>query len=394
VKVKAAVSAPLPKVKNARWSKHPVDRFVLAQMGSKGLAPEAEADKHTLLRRASLDLTGLPPTPDEVEAFLAACEHVQTNATSDAGWDSLRDRLAGREGVVRAFYLAVAPRFFGPICERVGAFGLVTPKSRVVIEKPIGRDLESARLVNDAVGAVFDERQVFRIDHYLGKETVQNLMALRFANALYEPLWNAAHIDHVQITVAESIGVGGRGGYYETAGALRDMVQNHMLQLLCLVAMEPPDSYEADSLRDEKLKVLKALRPITADRVSQVTVRGQYTGLRSDSTRVPSYVEEAGVARSTTETFVALKVEVGNWRWASVPFYLRTGKRMPARVSEIVVAFRPIPHSIFPERMNTKPAMKFVAPARKFFIAFERTTLSLSRRESNPMRMTPWAAPK
>ncbi len=283
-----------------------------------------------------------------LERFLDACAHVQVDATSDAGWRALAARLDGREAEVRAFYLAVAPRFFGPICQRVGAFGLVTPRSRVVIEKPLGRDLESARLINEAVGAVFDERQVFRIDHYLGKETVQNLMALRFANALYEPLWNAAHIDHVQITVAESIGVGGRGGYYESAGALRDMVQNHMLQLLCLVAMEPPDSYEADSLRDEKLKVLKALRPITADRVGQVTVRGQYTGLRSDSTRVPSYVEEAGVMRSLTETFVALKVEVGNWRWAGVPFYLRTGKRMPTRVSEIVVAFRPIPHSIFP----------------------------------------------
>ncbi len=312
--------------------------------------------------RAALE-AGVPAEqrpPAEVERFLAACSHVEVDAESEEGWPALVERLADREGVVRCFYLAVAPRFFGLICERVGAAGLVTPLSRVVIEKPVGRDLESARAVNQAVGAVFAERQVFRIDHYLGKETVQNLMALRFANALYEPLWNAAHIDHVQITVAESIGVGGRVGYYENAGALRDMVQNHMLQLLCLVAMEPPESYDADSLRDEKLKVLKALRPITSDNAAQRTVRGQYIGLRTESSRVPSYAEEAGVAHSRTETFVALKVEVANWRWAGVPFYLRTGKRLPTRVSEIVVHFRPIPHSIFPAGSGAIQSNKLV----------------------------------
>ncbi|MFM2248373.1 MAG: glucose-6-phosphate dehydrogenase [Pseudomonadota bacterium] len=304
--------------------------------------------------------------PDDVrdtellERFLACCHHVTVDAASDLGWDELSALLTGREDRVRAFYLAVAPRFFGPICERVGQTRLVTPKSRVVIEKPMGRDLESSRLVNDAVGAVFSESQVFRIDHYLGKETVQNLMALRFANALFEPLWGAAHIDHVQITVAETLGVGGRGSYYETAGALRDMVQNHLLQLLCLVAMEPPESYTADSVRDEKLKVLKALRPITIENAAQLTVRGQYMGLSTARDRIPAYTEEAGVTRSRTETFVAIKAEVANWRWAGVPFYLRTGKRLPSRVSEIVVAFRPIPHNIFPTGSGAVQANKLV----------------------------------
>jgi len=295
-----------------------------------------------------------------VERFLAMLSTVRVDALSGAGWSALTDALAGRESHVRAFYLAVRPDLFGPICRQLGDRGLVTPLSRVVIEKPIGHDLASAVEVNDAVGAVFDESQIFRIDHYLGKETVQNLMALRFANALYEPLWNHAHIDHVQITVAEQLGVGKRGGYYDKAGALRDMVQNHLLQLLCLVAMEPPDSYEADAVRDEKLKVLRALRPIDNGDVERNTVRGQYRGLSTEVGTVPSYVDEVGVPRSDTETFVALKAEVANWRWAGVPFYLRTGKRMPERVSEIVVSFRPIPHSIFPEQAGSLQANKLV----------------------------------
>jgi glucose-6-phosphate 1-dehydrogenase len=259
----------------------------------------------------------------------------------------LSARVEGREEVVRAFYLAVSPDFFGPICQRIGANGLVTEDARVVIEKPIGKDGTSAKALNEAIGAVFREEQVFRIDHYLGKETVQNLMALRFANALFEPLWNAAHIDHVQITVAESIGVGGRAGYYDTAGAMRDMVQNHILQLLCLVAMEPPESMDADSVRDEKLKVLKALKPMDADSASRLTVRGQYRAGASAGGAVPGYLEELDNSASQTETFVAVKAEIANWRWANVPFYLRTGKRLADRVSEIVVQFRPIPHSIF-----------------------------------------------
>ena len=298
--------------------------------------------------------------PDNaISDFCEMCHHVQVDATSDLGWSKLRTLLEGRS-VVRAFYLAVAPRFVGPICARIGRSGLATPESRVVVEKPLGNDLKSARQVNEAVGAVFDESRIFRIDHYLGKETVQNLMALRFANALFEPLWNSAHIDHVQITVAESLGVGSRGPYYENAGALRDMVQNHILQLLCLVAMEPPDSYGADAVRDEKLKVLKALRPIDESNAHRRTVRGQYTALRTEHTHVPSYVEEVGCSRSNTETFVAIKAEVANWRWAGVPFYLRTGKRMPERVSEIVIAFKPIPHSIFDSSCGAIQSNKLV----------------------------------
>lgn len=284
---------------------------------------------------------------DQLERFISRIEYVKIDVASGAGYEALKDVLDKRPDVIRAFYLAVGPDLFGTICESIGNAGLVTENSRVVIEKPIGKDGNSAKLLNDTVGAVFNEHQIFRIDHYLGKETVQNLMALRFANALFEPLWNAAHIDHVQITVAESLGVGGRAGYYNTAGALRDMVQNHILQLLCLVAMEPPESMNADSVRDEKLKVLKALSPISEQNIDKLTVRGQYRAGASSGGAVPGYLEELGNEDSTTETFVALKAEIANWRWAGVPFYLRTGKRLAQRVSEIVVQFRPIPHSIF-----------------------------------------------
>ncbi|MCP8938404.1 glucose-6-phosphate dehydrogenase [Alsobacter sp. SYSU M60028] len=282
-----------------------------------------------------------------VERFLARFEHVTLDATGDEGWADLAEVLGRFPERVRAFYLAVGPDLFGAICERIGRHGLVTPQARVVVEKPVGKSGESARVVNDAVGKVFDESQIFRIDHYLGKETVQNLMALRFANALFEPIWNAAHIDHVQITVAETLGVAGRAGYYDTSGALRDMVQNHILQLLCLVAMEPPVSLSADAVRDEKLKVLRSLKPIEAAGVDHLTVRGQYRAGASAGGAVPGYLDELGRADSTTETFVAIKAEVQNWRWAGVPFYLRTGKRLASRVSEIVVSFRPVPHFIF-----------------------------------------------
>ncbi|MGI9418648.1 MAG: glucose-6-phosphate dehydrogenase [Geminicoccaceae bacterium] len=284
-----------------------------------------------------------------LERFLGRLDHVSLDAKEDAGWPDLAERLQGHDKRIRVFYLATAPGLFGDICHKIGEHGLNTEESRVVLEKPIGRDLASARAINDAVGQVFAEDQTYRIDHYLGKETVQNLMVLRFANALFEPLWNATAIDHVQITVAETIGVEGRGNYYDRSGALRDMVQNHLLQLLCLVAMEPPTSLDADAVRDEKLKVLRALKPIAGGDVAKKTVRGQYRAGASNGSTVPGYLDELdGDQQSNTETFVALKAEVENWRWSGVPFYLRTGKRLAERTSEIVVHFKCIPHSIFP----------------------------------------------
>ena len=282
-----------------------------------------------------------------VAHFLERIDYVSAQATEDAGWSDLVKALQDQPDRIRVFYLATTPELFAPICDRIAGHGLATPQARVVVEKPIGHSLESAREVNDAVGRAFPEDRIYRIDHYLGKETVQNLMALRFANALFEPLWNAAHINHVQITVAETLGVEGRAGYYDTAGALRDMVQNHMMQLLCLTAMEPPTSFTAEALRDEKLKVLKSLVPIAAATSADRTVRGQYRAGASSEGPVPGYLEELGNDTSHTETFVALHAEIANWRWARVPFFLRTGKRLPSRVSEIVVAFRPIPHSVF-----------------------------------------------
>ncbi|MCX7557471.1 glucose-6-phosphate dehydrogenase [Xanthomonadaceae bacterium JHOS43] len=281
---------------------------------------------------------------DVLDRFLSRLHYTAADAESDTGWEALATLLTAQSIRDQVFYLATAPVHFGPICERLGRFGLA--HGRVVIEKPLGRDLASAQRLNDAIGAVFPEERIYRIDHYLGKETVQNLMALRFANALFEPLWNAAHIDHVQISVAESLGVEGRADYYDQTGALRDMVQNHMLQLLCLVAMEPPNSLDADAVRDEKLKVLQALKPITRNDIHLTTVRGQYRAGANNGGAVAGYLDELGRA-STTETFVALKAEIRNWRWAGVPFYLRTGKRLAARSSEIVVTFRPIPHSVF-----------------------------------------------
>ena len=284
---------------------------------------------------------------DNVKRFLDRLSYVAAEATLEEGWLKLEKVLAPLAERIRVFYLAVGPDLFGPICERLGKHNLVTPNSRVVVEKPLGKDGASADALNDAIGKVFPEPSIYRIDHYLGKETVQNLMALRFGNALFEPLWNGAHIDHVQITVAETLGVEGRAGYYDTSGALRDMVQNHILQLLCLVAMEPPASTEADPVRDEKLKVLKSLKPIPSAEMDQMVVRGQYRPGPSANGQLNGYLEELGNPNSKTETFVALKAEINSWRWANVPFYLRTGKRLGDRVSEIVVEFKPVPYNVF-----------------------------------------------
>ncbi len=278
------------------------------------------------------------------QRFAARLEHITLDAQSDAGWDQLAAALGAQEGRVRVFYLATSPQFYGPIARRLGAAGLAGNDARLVVEKPIGSDLASAKRINDQIGAVFAESQIYRIDHYLGKEAVQNLIAMRFANSLFEPLWNSLWIDHVQITVAETVGLEGRAGYYDTAGAVRDMVQNHLLQLTCLVAMEPPQDLNADAVRDEKLKVLRALDPLADTAV----VRGQYAAGAIAGTAVPAYATELGAGKtSRTETFVAMRVGIANWRWAGVPFYLRTGKRMAQKASEIVVQFKPVPHSIF-----------------------------------------------
>ena len=281
------------------------------------------------------------------DEFLKHVEYVALDATApNERWAPMQATLADGADKARIFYLATAPSLFVPIAQRLAETGLATPESRIVLEKPIGRDLASARAINEGVGAVFDEQRIFRIDHYLGKETVQNLLVLRFANMLIEPLWSRQTIDHVQITVAEELGVEGRGDYYDKSGALRDMVQNHIMQLLCLVALEAPVSMDADAIRTEKLKVLSALKQIDAKDVAAKTVRGQYRAGLVDGKPAPSYAEDLGRA-SRTETFVAVKAEIENWRWAGVPFYLRTGKRLGKRRSEIVVQFKAPPVAIF-----------------------------------------------
>ena len=244
-----------------------------------------------------------------------------------------------RYGYVLAFYFSVAPALFGDLAERLHEHDIAQRDSRIVVEKPFGKDLETARALNATLAKHFREDQIYRIDHYLGKETVQNLMAVRFGNMLFEPLWNAQFIDHIQITVAETVGVGGRGGYYDQSGAMRDMVQNHLMQLLCLIAMEPPSKFDPDAVRDEKLKVIRALDPVEPHHL----VRGQYS---ADGDQ-PDYRSAVDNPRSRTESFVALKTHISNWRWAGTPFYLRTGKRMRARSSEIAVVFKETPHSIF-----------------------------------------------
>ena len=282
--------------------------------------------------------------PKTIEAFLDCLSYVPIDAMGTGGWSELKGHM--REGVVQAFYFSVAPSLFGSIAERLKDNGIARSDARIVVEKPFGRDLETARALNATLAAHFDEAQIYRIDHYLGKETVQNLMAVRFANMLFEPLWNAQYVDHVQITVAETVGVGGRGSYYDKSGAMRDMVQNHLMQLLCLTAMEPPAHFEPNAVRDEKLKVIRALDPVDPGDI----VRGQYRAGKDGA----SYREDAENTDSLTESFVAMKVHVSNWRWNGTPFYLRTGKRMKARMSEIVVHFKEPPHNIFTEAVEPR----------------------------------------
>src|ERR1700723_224709 len=294
-------------------------------------------------------------------AFSRTLDYVCLDATNPADYQKLAAKLANDPAAVRVFFLSTAPALFQTICQNLAAAQLVTPGARVVLEKPLGQDRVSADSINQNVGAIFPERQIYRIDHYLGKEAVQNLLALRFGNSLFEPLWRRGRIRHVQITVAEELGVEGRGAFYDQTGALRDMVQNHLLQLLCIMAMEPPASSDPDAVRDEKLKVLRALRPLQDRDVLTKTVRGQYRAGAVRGAPVPGYLEEADIAPdSSTETFAALKVEIDTWRWAGVPFYLRTGKRLQDRLTELVVTFDEVPHPIFEKPPTTRTANELV----------------------------------
>jgi glucose-6-phosphate 1-dehydrogenase len=291
---------------------------------------------------------------DEWHIFLQRLHYVSMDVTQASDYAQLKTLC--QSPALRVFYLATAPGLFTQICEQLSAAGLIDAHARVVLEKPLGTDLASARAINTDVALYFEEQQIYRIDHYLGKETVQNLMVLRFGNAIFEPLWRAPYIKSVQITVAETVGVGSRAGFYDGAGALRDMVQNHLLQLLCIVAMESPISFGADDVRDEKLKVLRSLRKMDLADIKRDTVRGQYTAGASEGAAVKGYKEEDNVpANSRTETFVALRANINNARWANVPFFLRTGKRMQKRQSEIIIEFADQPFSIFGATPNHEP---------------------------------------
>jgi glucose-6-phosphate 1-dehydrogenase len=313
-------------------------------------------------------------TPAELTEFMQkiANDFVAKSEFNDKDWQVLCDRvhyhslkadnpedyillkelLDKNPNEVRIFYLSTPASIYGDICEHINQAGLQMPNSRIVLEKPIGYGLASFSEINAGVLRFFDEKQIYRIDHYLGKETVQNLMVLRFTNNVFQRIWNGEMVDHVQITVAESTSLENRHSYYDDAGAMRDMVQNHMLQLLCLVAMEPPNKITADSIRDEKLKVLRALRPFNAEMVKAETVRGQYgAGIIGDR-KLDAYLSEIGKPSSVTETYTAIKAHVDNWRWAGIPFYMRTGKAMRERYSEIVIQFKPVPHKVFAEQVG------------------------------------------
>ncbi|MGH8354714.1 MAG: glucose-6-phosphate dehydrogenase [Pseudomonas sp.] len=317
--------------------------FALARSRLTDAAFLALVERHCRAQLARSEFTA-----EAWRSFSARLNYLVLDATQSGDINRLAKRLRPSEGRALLHYLATAPALFAPIVQNLANAGLAGPDARLVLEKPIGHSLESAQAINAAIGKVFDEARVFRIDHYLGKETVQNLMALRFANALFEPVWRTGHIDHVQISVAETLGVESRGAYYDRSGAMRDMVQNHLLQLLCLVAMEAPLRFDAEAVRNEKVKVLAALKPIAGLDVRDKTVRGQYSAGKIGGQEVPAYYFEKNVDNdSDTETFVALQVEIDNWRWSGVPFYLRTGKRLAKKSSEILIQFKPVPHGLF-----------------------------------------------
>ena len=288
------------------------------------------------------------PNPDEFARFASMLCYLRMDLSKEADYQRLADNLRARDAASVVMYVATAPSLFTTVCEQIAAVGLNDPRTRIVLEKPLGHDLASNQAINDTLRRVLKEEQVFRIDHYLGKPSVQNLFALRFGNALFEPLWRREHIANIQITMAEDLGVETRGAFYDQTGALRDMVQNHALQLLCAIGMEPPINASANAIRDEKLKVLQSLKPWSAESLGQHVVRGQYSAGTTHGQPVPGYLDEKGIgAASQTETFVALRTEINNWRWAGVPFYIRTGKRLAGRDARIVINFRPVPHPIF-----------------------------------------------
>ena len=346
----------IPALYNLALQKRLPERFAVVGYARSEMNDEVFREK---MRDAVREFSRMGLEESVWEEFAATLYFVSGDYDEPNGYQHLRQFVdqfdrGSRVLPVRVLYLAIPPDLYAPVIQHISAVGLATkeadgePRTRVVFEKPFGTDLETARELNRRVHEVLDEKQVYRIDHYLGKETVQNIMVFRFANSVFEPIWNRRYIDHVQITAAETVGVENRGGYYDRAGVVRDMVQNHLLQLLCLTAMEPPVGFSADAVRDEKIKLLRAVRPMTADEVLKSAVRGQYGRGKIDGKEVPAYREEPGVARdSTTETYAAIKLLVDNWRWESVPFYLRSGKRLAKRVTELAIQFKRPPMLMF-----------------------------------------------